>query len=76
MLGALVAVPAALAALVSTPAERLAPFLTPGVGLLRPLSPALPDWPGGVNLLLASLSNGIVVGGAAEGVCVLLRRPR
>ena len=76
VLGAVVTVPTALAALLSTTAERLAPLLTPGVALLRPVSDAMADWPGAVNLLLACLSNALVVGAAAAAGALVLRRGR
>ena len=60
--GFLITVPAVLLALLFPLAERLLPVLTPGVVLLRPLSSAMAGWSGGVNMLLASLANGLVVG--------------
>lgn len=59
--GFLVLVPAVVLALLFPLGEWLFPVLTPGVVLLRPLS-AMADWPGGVNVLLGSVANGLVVG--------------
>jgi hypothetical protein len=56
-----VTVPATILALLLPLGERLQPFLTPGVAMLRPLSSAMPGWPGGVNMLFAALANGLVV---------------
>ena len=60
--GFLITVPTAMLALLFPVAERLAPVLTPGVALLGPLSSSMADWPGGVNMLLGSLANGLVMG--------------
>jgi hypothetical protein len=38
------------------------------------VSDALADWPAAVNLLLASLGNGVVVGAVAVAVSLLVRR--
>lgn len=74
--GFLVTVPAALSALLFPVAERLLPVLTPGVTLLRPLSSAMAGWPGGVNLLLGSLANGVVVGLLVAAVALVVGRRR
>lgn len=76
VVGFLLPLPVALAALASQAAERVAPFLTPGVALLRPLSDSMATWPAAVNMLLASLSNGLVVGVVAACVGALLQRRR
>ena len=76
VVGFLLPVPVALAALLVPLAERVAPVLTPGVALLRPLSASMATWPGAVNMLLASLSNGVVFGVVAGCVGVLLQRGR
>jgi hypothetical protein len=68
VLGFLLPVPAAIAALLFPWAERIAPWLTPGLVLLRPLSDSMASWPGGVNMLLASLVNGLAF--AAAGGCL------
>jgi hypothetical protein len=75
--GFLVTVPAVTLALLLPLGERLQPFLTPGGALLRPLSSAMAGWNGGVNMLLASLANGVVVGlfVAAVAFAVSRRRP-
>ena len=74
--GVLVTVPAAMLALLFPMAERLAPVLTPGVTLLRPLSSAMAGWPGGINMLLGSLGNGLVVGLVVAAVALVVRRGR
>lgn len=74
--GVLVTVPVAMLALLFPVAERLAPVLTPGVTLLRPLSSAMAGWPGGVNLLLGSLVNGLVVGLLVAAVVLVVGRGR
>ena len=75
-MGFLLPVPAAIAALLLPWAERLAPALTLGVVLLRPLSDATAGWPGGLNLLLASMSNGLAFAVAAGCLGLLLDRRR
>jgi hypothetical protein len=77
LIGFLVTVPAVILALLSPLGERLQPFLTPGVALLRPLSSAMAGWNGGVNMLLASLANGLAGGAllAALALAVGRRRP-
>ena len=57
-------------------AERLLPVLTPGIVLLRPLSSAMAGWPGGVNMLLGSLANGLVVGLLLAAAALLVSRRR
>jgi hypothetical protein len=74
--GVLVIVPAAMLALLFPVAERVAPVLTPGLALLRPLSSAMAGWPGGVNLLLGSLANGLVVGLLVAAVALVVGRGR
>jgi hypothetical protein len=74
--GFLVTVPAVVLALLFPLAERWMPVLTPGVALLRPLSSAMAGWPGGVNMLLGSLANGLVVGLLAAGVALVAGRGR
>ncbi len=74
--GFLVTVPAAMLALLFPVAERLLPVLTPGVALLRPLSSAMAGWPGGINLLLGSLANGLVVGLLVAAVALVVSRRR
>ncbi len=74
--GLLITVPAVMLALLFPAAERVMPVLTPGVALLRPLSSAMAGWPGGVNMLLGSLANGLVVGLLAAAVALPLGRGR
>jgi hypothetical protein len=74
--GVLVPVPAAILALLFPVAERLYPVLTPGALLLRPLSSGMAGWPGGVNMLLGSLANGLVVGLLVAAVALLVGRGR
>ena len=74
--GFLVTVPAVMLALLFPVAERLMPVVTPGVALLRPLSSALAVWPGGVNMLLGSLANGLVAGLLVAAVALVLGRRR
>lgn len=74
--GFLVTVPAVMLALLFPLAERWLPVLTAGVALLRPLSQFMAGWPGGVNMLLASLANGLVVGLLAAVVVLVLGRGR
>jgi hypothetical protein len=72
----LLTVPVVVLGLLFPAAERLAPLLTPGVALLRPLSSVLASWPGPVNMLLASVANGLVFGVVAAAVALLLGRRR
>jgi hypothetical protein len=74
--GFLVTVPATILALLLPLGERLLPYLTPGVGLLRPLSSAMAGWPGGVSMLFASLANGFVVGLLVAAVALVVGRGR
>ena len=74
--GFLITVPAVMLALLFPVAERLMPVVTPGVALLRPLSSALAGWPGGVNMLLGSLANGLVAGLLVAAVALVLGRRR
>ena len=74
--GFLVPVPAVTLALLFPVAERLLPVLTPGALLLRPLSSAMAGWPRGVNMLLASLGNGLVVGLLVAAAALVLNRGR
>ena len=76
VVGFFVTVPAAVLALLLPLGERLAPVLTPGLSLLRPLSPAMAGWPGGANLLLGSLVNGLVVGLLVAAVALVAGRGR
>ena len=76
LVGAAITVPAVVLALLLPLGERLLPFLTPGVVLLRPLSAAMAGWSGGVNMLLASLANGLVVGSAVAAAVLLVGRLR
>jgi hypothetical protein len=52
--------------------ERLLPVLTPGSLLLRPVSSSMAGWSGGVNVLLGSLANGLVVGLPVAAVALLV----
>ncbi len=72
--GFLTWVPAVMLALLFPLAERVLPVLTPGSLLLRPLSSAMAGWPGGVNVLLGSLANGLVVGLLVAAVALDSRR--
>ena len=74
--GFLAVVPGVLFALLSPVGERVLPFLTPGAELLRPLRGVMASWPGGVNLLLAAVLNGLVLGLVAVGIAAVLRRVR
>lgn len=74
--GFLVTVPAVMLALLFPVAERLMPVLTPGVALLRPLSSAMAGWPGGINMLLGSLANGLVAGLLVAAAALVLGRGR
>ena len=74
--GFLIWVPAVMLALLFPLAERLLPVLTPGSLLLRPLSSAMAGWSGGVNVLLGSLANGLVVGLLVATVALLVSRRR
>lgn len=76
LVGTAVAVPAVFLALVLPAGEALMPFLTPGFALLRPLSPLMASWHGGLGLALGSVVNGLVVGLLAAGVALLLARAR
>jgi hypothetical protein len=69
-------VPAAVLALLFPVGERLRPLLTPGGALLRPLSSELAGWPGGADLLLGSLADGLVAGLLAAAVALVLRGRR
>lgn len=74
--GFLVTVPAVVLALLFPLGERLLPILTPGAWLLRPWSSALAGWSGGVNMLLASLANGLVMGLLAAVAARMAARAR
>ena len=76
LVGFLIPVPAVMLALLFPLAERLLPVLTPGVVLLRPLSSAMAGWSGGVNMLLGSLANGLVVGLLVAAAAVIVSRWR
>ena len=69
--GFLITVPVTFLALLWPVFETIAPVLTPGVALLRPLSSSMAQWPGGINLLLASVANGLVYALAASAVALL-----
>lgn len=75
-IGFLLPVPVVVLGLLPPAAELLAPLFTPGVALLRPLSSVLASWPGPVNMLLASVANGLVFGVVAAAVALLLGRRR
>ena len=62
VVGFLVTVPAAFLSLLFTWAEALASVVVPGAFLLRPLSPAMANWHGAVNMGLLSVANGLVFG--------------
>jgi len=76
LLGAAVTVPAVFVALLVPVGEWVLPFVTPGAVLLRPFTGVLATWPGAVNLLLAAVANGLVVGAVAACVAVVLDRRR
>jgi hypothetical protein len=69
-------VPVVVVGLLFPVAELLAPLLTPGVALLRPVSSVLASWPGAVNMLVASVANGLAFGVVAAAVALLLGRRR
>ncbi len=75
VVGVAVPVPAAMLALLVPLAERVAPLLVPGAVLLRPLSPAMAGWNGGLNMLLISVVNGLLCG-AGAALLVRVRGPR
>ena len=54
--------PAAALALLSPTGEALQPYLTPGPWLLQPVADTMASWPGLINVLVASVSNGLVYG--------------
>jgi hypothetical protein len=74
LIGAATTVPAVFIALLVPVGEWVLPFVTPGALLLRPFTGVLATWPGAVNLLLAAVANGLVVGVLAAGIQVLLAR--
>ena len=76
VVGAAVTLPAVLVALVVPAGERLLPFLVPGAAVVRPLSSLMAAWPGAVNLLLAAVANGLLIGAAAACLAHLLARVR
>ncbi len=57
-------------------AEPWAPWLAPGNELLRPLSPYTSMWHGGLNWLLSSVVNGLVIGGTAACIGLVISRLR
>lgn len=75
-IGFLLTVPVVVLDLLFPAAEPLAPLLTPGVALLRPLSSVLTSWPGPIDMLLASVANGLMFGAVAAAVALLLGRRR
>ena len=74
--GFLITLPVTFLALLLPTFETIAPVLTPGAALLRPLSSAMAQWPGGFNILLASVANGLVYAVAASAVVLFARRAR
>ena len=74
--GFLITLPVTFLALLLPTFEPIAPVLTPGAALLRPLSSAMAQWPGGINILLASVANGLVYAVAVSAFVVLARRAR
>ena len=76
VVGAVVPVPATVAALLFPAAERVAPLLVPGAVLLRPLSSDMAGWSGLVNMLLVSVANGLLYGAAAALLARVPRRRR
>ena len=74
LVGLVLPTPAVVLALLVPAAESWAPLLAPGMKMLHPLSPWMATWPGGVNWLLGSLVNGLVLGDAAACVALVLRR--
>jgi hypothetical protein len=79
VVGALLPFPAAALALLWQPGEVIAPLVTPGIVLLLPLVGLMQDWPAAVNMVLASLANGLVAGVLAlvvRRVWGMLRRRR
>lgn len=58
--GVLVTVPAIVLALLSSLGEALLDYVVPAAPILRPLSESMADWPGGVNVGLTAVLNGLV----------------
>lgn len=76
LVGLVLPTPAVVLALLVPAAESWAPLLAPGMTLLHPLSPWMATWPGGVNWLLGSVVNGLVLGDAAACVALVVSRRR
>lgn len=76
VIGFLITVPVTFLALLLPVFEDVAPVLTPGAALLRPLSSSMADWPGGINLLLGSIANGLVYAVVASAAVLLARVAR
>ncbi|HET9085401.1 MAG TPA: hypothetical protein VFN41_13455 [Candidatus Limnocylindrales bacterium] len=55
-------VPAATFALLSPVGEALLPVLTPGSLVLTPISDAMANWPGLLNVGLVAAANGLLYG--------------
>lgn len=60
LIGTAITLPATFLALTTPTGEALHPYLVPGTALLRPLADAAASWPGLVNMVIASLVNGLV----------------
>ncbi len=76
LVGFLVTVPATLLALVSATGEALKPYVVPGTWLLEPLTDAMADWPGLVNILVGAVANGLVYGAVATTIGTVIGASR
>lgn len=76
LIGFVITLPAVFLGLLVPAAEKVIPFVTPGTLLLRPLTALIQVWPGAVNMLLASIANGLVFGVVAVCGALLVRRVR
>jgi hypothetical protein len=72
VVGFVVTVPATVLALIFGWAELLLGYVVPGGLLLRPLAPYMADWPGAVNMGLASVANGLVYSLVAAAIALLV----
>ena len=67
---------ATVLALLSTVVERAYPMLVPASSLLGPISDAMADWNGLLNMVIAGVVNGAVYAAVFVAVAALTRRVR
>ncbi len=68
VVGVAITMPATFLALLSPTGEALLPFLVPASAVLRPLADVVANWPGLVNVAIASLVNGVIYAAIAAAL--------